>query len=538
MNTFKPFFIVFFFLLLSSVATAQVENSIPERIIVKSSKRYLNQFSSQLRSDNFGTLEIETLDAEYGYFILNSDDNLNLYEKLKEDKNIEGIQWDKKLEWRKRPNDPRLNSQNYLEVIKAFDAWNLSTGGKSTNDEEVVIAVIDEGFDIAHEDLANNIFRFPNEIANDGIDNDNNGTIDDINGWNQADKSGTHRVRSHGTNVVGVLGAEGNNDKGIAGINWNTKILLVSSGSLVSDVIASNLYIIRQKQDYLNSGGTKGVNICVLNYSAGLTGSFGSDFPNWCSTYDALGQVGILSVVATANERINIDVEGDVPATCPSPYLLVVTSTGSNDELEPDSAFGAMNVDLAAPGTNILTTDLAIKGTYKNESGTSLSTPMVAGAAALLNTTDCVEFNKFIKENPTQAPLIIRQALIDGVNSRNSLRTTTTSGGRLNIFESLRIIYTDFCEEDITPVSNIKINTLEWRNNTLTLDYATPYIDQHTLKIYDTSGKEIYTQTFTPTSSRKKIISADLNRALDGFYYYVSIIHGKEVVSKGFATRQ
>ncbi len=506
-----------------------------EKLIIQAQKRHINQLSTELRNSSLNFFTADAIHPDFDYFIFSADDTEALYERLKNDSRIISIEWDREVKWRRRPNDPRITEQTYLQTIQAFQAWDITTGGKDYEGNEIVIAVVDEGFNIEHEDLSYNIFEFKNEIPGDGIDNDGNGTIDDKNGWNQDNNTGIHYSRSHGNNVLGVLGAEGDNNLGIAGINWNTKILPVTSGTRVSDVIASNLYVLKQKQDYIESGGTRGANICVLNYSAGLTGYFGIDFPSWCDTYHRMGQAGILCVVATANDGIDIDIEGDVPATCPSPYIMVVTSTGANDELDPDSGFGGMFVDVAAPGSRIMTTDLPIRGNYRTETGTSLSTPMVAGAAALFYTTDCMEFNNFIRENPAEAPLVIKQALMDGVDTKTSLTNRTVSGGRLNIFNALKIIYKDFCEEVITPPSkSMVINSLSRGNNNITLNYSTPFKDEHVLKIYNSIGQEIYSQSFIPPTSRIKIISADIPVLNEGLYYFASIISGKEVVSKGF----
>ena len=154
--------------------------------------------------------------------------------------------------------------------------------------------------------IRDSIYSNPDEIPGDIIDNDNNGYKDDVAGWNTRTNNGVHDTKSHGTNILGVMGAKGNNQKGISGVNWNIKILPVTTGNLVSDVIEGYEYILAEKKQYNNSGGTKGSNIVVSSYSGGLSKAFAADFPIWCGIYDKLGLEGILNVAATTLSLIHI----------------------------------------------------------------------------------------------------------------------------------------------------------------------------------------------------------------------------------------
>ncbi|NNK89781.1 MAG: S8 family serine peptidase, partial [Saprospiraceae bacterium] len=320
------------------------------------------------------------------------------------------------------PDDELYFEQWNMDVINAPNVWEETTGGRSETGEEIVMAVLDDGYDINHIELRNNLWINPNELPGDGIDNDGNGYIDDHQGVNIEDKNDIHPESDHGTQVVGIMAAQGDNNTGIAGMNWNTKVLFVSGVSNVGEIITGYEYVYDLKKRYLESDGTDGANIVVTNLSSGLEFAFPSQLPSWCEIYDLLGSVGVLSVCATANLDVNIEIEGDMPTLCTSDYLIMVTNTDTFDEKVQYAAQNKTHVDLGAPGELITTLD--IKNEYSRISGTSASTPHVAGAVALFFTIPCQSLTDLIKINPTAAALTIKNAILNGTAPNVTLDET------------------------------------------------------------------------------------------------------------------
>lgn len=522
--------------LITCVAQAQnVENPTNGIIILADD----NNIDLVLKEYNraFQTSEIEANQLSEGIWLLRSGDDKVLYAWCKVNRNIQSVSWNARVSNRVKPDDSRLSEQYYLDIIKAYDSWEVTTGGTDYSGNDIIIGVVDEGFDIAHEDLKNNIYNNPGEISSDNLDNDSNGFVDDINGWNQRTKRGIHDVKSHGTNVIGVLGAQGNNHLGIAGMNWNLKIVPVTAGSYVSDIIESYNYFLQVKKLFISSGGNKGIDLKVISYSGGLDEAFAKDYVAWCSMYDKLGAVGVLCVASTTNSDYDVEVKGDMPSTCTSPYLLVVNATNKADVKDPYTGYGNISVDIAAPGEKILSTDLASKGNYKTETGTSLSTPMVSGAAALLYSLKCAAFYEFVRDSGPEAALAIKDALIKGVDTKPSLTNKNTSGGRLNVLNSLNILLTAYCDQSLSPKGALSIKTVKYYDNILTLTYVTPDNSETLLKIYDSIGKEVFSKSFTPPFFGDKTLEVVLPKQLEGLYYFVSLINGKEISSKGFTAQ-
>ena len=239
----------------------------------------------------------------------------------------------------------------------------------------MVVGVIDTGIDYKHEDLAANIWINPGEIPDNGIDDDNNGYVDDIHGINSITGSGDPMDdHYHGTHCAGIIGAVGDNGKGITGVNWTVKIIgikFVSGGfGLDSDAVESINYAVGLRN--------RGVNIRVLSNSWG-----GGGYSQ--SLLDAINQAntsGILFVAAAGNNSSDNDASLFYPASYDTLNVLAVASTDHNDNLSSFSNYGATTVDIAAPGSSILST--YPNNNYYSTSGTSMATPHVAGAAALL----------------------------------------------------------------------------------------------------------------------------------------------------------
>ncbi len=295
--------------------------------------------------------------------------------------------------------------------ISALNAWNITTGnnGLTALGDEIVIAVIDDGFDLEHEDL-----DFTSKTYNAYIDSED---PDDI------------PVENHGTHVSGIIGAIGNNETGIAGVMWDAKILPVAGSSLEeATVLAAYDYVLGLRKEYNNTNGQAGKYIVATNSSFGIDYGDPEDFPLWCAAYDSLGVHGILNVAATMNQNVNVDEVGDVPSACSSSYLISVTNTDHNDNL--NAAYGLTTVDLGAPGTNIFST--LTGDNYGLRTGTSFASPHVTGTIGLIySILPASELNK------DNLPLQIKSWILNSVDLVSSLENETVSGGRLNAYEAI-----------------------------------------------------------------------------------------------------
>ncbi|MBK9155049.1 MAG: S8 family serine peptidase [Chloracidobacterium sp.] len=318
------------------------------------------------------------------------------------------------------PNDPSFGSLWGMAKISAPEAWETATGSP-----EVVIANIDTGTRLDHEDLAANLWTNSNEVANNGIDDDNNGFVDDFYGYdfffNDPDPSDQH---NHGTHTAGTLGAVGNNGLGVVGVNWNVKIMSIkiynSSGFGTTSAMLINAY------NYVRMMKLRGVNIRVTNNSyGGCDEACGYDQATK-DAIDALGDAGVLQVFSAGNDGNNSDVLPSYPAAYDSPSIISVANSTSSDTRNTSSNFGPLSVDLAAPGTSILST-LMSAANYGSFSGTSMAAPHVAGAAALL-----------AAHRPELSLASLKATLLNTVDQLPAWNGIVRSGGRLNVARALQ----------------------------------------------------------------------------------------------------
>jgi len=320
------------------------------------------------------------------------------------------------------PTDPRFNEQWALGRIGATNAWALSTGSSN-----VVVAVLDSGVRYNHEDLAANMWRNPGEIPGNGIDDDANGYVDDVYGIDAVSNDSDpidDRISFiyHGTACAGIIGAVGNNGVGIAGLNWSVQVMALRLAA-TSNFIASAWMV--ECFEYVLAMKNRGVNIRVTSNSYG-----GDDAPSLAvrDAIEAAGNAGILNVFAAGNSTTNLDVHCDYPACFRLPSMVNVAASDTADNLATFSNYGATNVDLAAPGVNIATTDGITTNSYSPIfSGTSASAPFVAGAAALLAAA-----------YPSATVAEIKQALIESVDVLPAFTNKVLSGGRLNVGRAIQ----------------------------------------------------------------------------------------------------
>jgi subtilisin family serine protease len=339
----------------------------------------------------------------------------------------------------REPNDPRFAQQWNLSRIGAPEAWGYTTGGLSPNGDTLVVAILDAGCDTGHPDLAANLFRNWAEVPGNGLDDDLNGYVDDRTGWDVRFGGDGHPRSEHGTSVSGIIGAAGDNGEGISGVCWAVKLLPVTLTNLTeAEVIAAYDYVLTMRELYHASGGLRGAYIVATNASFGVDYGRPADYPLWCAVFDSLGAAGILNVAATANLNVNVDAAGDIPTACTSPYLLSVTATALNDGRDPQAAYGAQSVDLAAPGGPFLATKA--NGFYNDFQGTSAAAPQVAGAVALLASLPARELGERLRQDPAAAALLLKSAILDGAEPNNSLQGRTVSGGRLQLARSIEAL--------------------------------------------------------------------------------------------------
>ena len=351
------------------------------------------------------------------------------------------------------PNDPYYSQQWAPAIMNLPQAWEeFTTGGVTATGDTIVVAVIDGGMDWTHEDL--NCWENSHEIPYNGIDDDNNGYIDDYRGWNAYNHNGTVGSNQHGTHVSGIIGAVGNNETGVCGVNWNVKVMpIAGSSGNESVVVEAYSYVLEMRARYNETNGEEGAFIVATNSSFGVDYGNPDDYPIWCAMYDEMGDVGILSCGAGPNLNVNVDEVGDVPSACPGNYLIGVTNTTSSDVKYGSAGYGINNIDIGAPGTSIYST--IPNNRYANMTGTSMATPQVSGTIALMYAALPEEMMQDCKNDPANFCLSIRQHLFDGADHLTALDGLVAGGRRLNAYGAIESALNGSITPELTGTVNI-----------------------------------------------------------------------------------
>jgi hypothetical protein len=477
--------------------------------------------SIQRLSNHESVIDLKALIAEDDIYHVVFDEELSASEVNKVLSTIspQAIYPNYRIEQRNTPNDPRWSDQWNMEVIGSEDVWGITTGGITPGGKEIVVAVIDDGYDLAHDELNDNLYFNEQEIPNNNIDDDGNGYIDDVQGWNFSSASNNHPELSHGTAVSSIIGAKGNNNIGLAGVNHDVKILPLSGVQTIAEVVESLNYCYETRKRYNDTDGSEGAFIVATNFSAGISGEFGSDWPIWCNVYDKLGSEGVLSISAAENRDVDADAEGDLPTTCDSEFLITVTNTSRSDEKIQAAGFGSVSVDLGAPGDDVVTA--TIENGYRNFPGSSASAPHVTGAVALMYALPCDGLSTSIETAPESAARNIKRAIMESVTALPSLNGITVSGGRLQMFDAVKNLQA-LCGG---TSGDLAINHILARGNYITFEYETPDFNDYNILITDVMGRLVFEKTITPPIFGVKELTLGQNFS-SPFEYPINITNG------------
>ncbi len=349
----------------------------------------------------------------------------------------EFVQHDHLLQTAATPNDPRFTDETQWHLrnngqaggtigadINAVAAWDLRSSAAN-----VIVAVIDSGARLTHQDLAPNLWINPREIAGNGRDDDGNGYIDDVHGINArislrtaggGNPTDEDVTRSHGTHVAGIIGAVGNNGIGGSGVAWNVQLMILKflGGDEGTGATSDGIECI----DYAIARGAK-----IINASYGAIGSNSFDQAQ-AQAIERARAAGIIFVAASGNDSLNLDISRAYPASHLVDNVLAVGNSTRLDDLATSSNTGSGAVDLFAPGSEISSVGSTDDTSSLVLSGTSMAAPMVSGAVALLKA-------QFPQDNYRQTI----NRLLRGVAPRPAFVGKARTGGRLDVSAALRV---------------------------------------------------------------------------------------------------
>ncbi len=436
-------------------------------------------------------------------------------EKYRQSGLFEHVEPDHEVQPFAAPDDPYFADGTLygLTKISAPAAWDIRS-----NAANVIVAVIDSGIRYTHQDLAGNLWTNPGEIPGNGLDDEGDGVIDDVHGFDATAPSHSSAAGDpwdgfgHGTHVAGIIGAVGNNGVGSVGVAWRVQVMACKFISVFSGRISDAIACM----DYALAHGARVINA-----------SWGCDGCNSRALRDAIvvaGQSGAVFVAAAGNSSADLDETPFYPAAYDLDNVVAVAATGRDDQLAGFSNFGRQTVALAAPGVDIVSTFGFGDAEYRSLNGTSMAAPHVAGALALL----AAQFPK-----ATPAELVGR--LLGAVDALPQLSGKCLTGGRLNLFKALTAKPVPVARFTMSPPGGEPPLAVTFSNRSLNAssfvwdfgDGSRPQHGRNPTHRFDNTGT--FTVTLTArgangaSSSQSKPVTVGANyRLLPGNFFWIN----------------
>ena len=375
-----------------------------------------------------------------------------------------------------------------------------------------VIAVIDGGVAPWLPLLEGRLWFNDVEIPDNGMDDDSNGYVDDVHGWNFDTETNDIFIGGsgnwHGTPVNTL----------IASLCPQARLLNIVKGGSVASIVESLEYVYHLRKRFNESNGKEGAFIVAVNCSWGKEGLIPTDCPEWCGMYNKLGREGVLCVSSVPNENLNIDIHGDMPASCNSPYLITVTNSDSTDCKVTDAAYGLRSVDLAAPGDRSCA--LLNTGDVGFFDGTSAAAPYVTATVAMLYTLITPSAAII---NPATVAQTIKDCILDGKDSNEALNDLIVTGGRLNMERSIGLLYQQIIENKQNELYQTQNLTVRIYPNPVAhsmafLEIMSAIEMSAQLYVYNTNGLCIYHKSVHVMEGIINTVSIDLSKQCAGIY--------------------
>lgn len=353
-------------------ALQKTKDFVPHELIVKFKNS--NQKASLVKMGAFSKKRFRASGAQLLKFSSVIDLNKTIGE-LKKNSNVEYVEHNAIYKLMATPNDPNFSRTYGMNSMSMPQAWDTSVGSKA-----VVVGVIDTGIDYNHPDLAANYWANPgeqgldvdgNDKSTNGLDDDLNGYVDDHRGWDFINGDNDPMDgNGHGTHCAGTIGAVGNNEVGVAGVNWDVSLVGLK---IFSDAGSTTIEAITEAIEYSTTIG-----VDVTNNSWGG----GAPSETIKAAIVEAGDAGILFIAAAGNSSSNNDNTGNFPSNYKLPNIIAVAATDSSDRLASFSSYGKKSVHVAAPGVQVYST--RPRNRYQNLSGTSMATPHITGLVAFI----------------------------------------------------------------------------------------------------------------------------------------------------------